>query len=447
MSKPFLMISCPIDTFSGYGARSRDIVRALLKLDKYDVKILPQRWGSTPFGALDRSNPEDIKILQRIVSAPNGQLPRQPDIWMQLTVPNEFQTVGKYNIGLTAGIETTICDPSWIEGVNRMDINFVSSNHAKQIFQNSKFEKRDQGNNVVGMLELNKPIEVLFEGVDLEKYLKTDKLVKTDLIDSLDTIEEDFCYLFVGHWLQGVLGEDRKNVGMTIKIFLETFKNKKNAPALVLKTNGAGCSVMDRDYILQKIDEVRRTVKGQLPNIYLLHGEVSDTDINSLYNHPKIKAMLCLTKGEGYGRPLLEFSLTQKPIIASAWSGHCDFLNPEFSILVKGEVKQLHPSAVIPNMLLAESGWFTPDGPTAGLFLKDVYENYSKYQEKGKRQAYRSRSQFSLEEMGKKLDNLLTQYLPEFPKQVELKLPQIKRISKPEVKVEEIKIEENEINN
>ena len=114
--KQTLFISCPIDTLSGYGARSRDIVKALIKHDKYDIKVISQRWGSTPFGALDRNDPEDQKILNLIWNQP--QLPFQPDIWIQITVPNEFQAVGKYNIGVTAGIETTLCDVSWIEGCN-----------------------------------------------------------------------------------------------------------------------------------------------------------------------------------------------------------------------------------------------------------------------------------------------------------------------------------------
>ena len=47
--KQLVFISAPVDTYSGYGARSRDIVKALLKANKYYIKIIPQRWGSTPF--------------------------------------------------------------------------------------------------------------------------------------------------------------------------------------------------------------------------------------------------------------------------------------------------------------------------------------------------------------------------------------------------------------
>ena len=426
--KQTLFISCPIDTLSGYGARSRDIVKALIKHDKYDIKVISQRWGSTPFGALDRNDPEDQKILNLIWNQP--QLPFQPDIWIQITVPNEFQAVGKYNIGVTAGIETTLCDVSWIEGCNRMNLILASSNHAKQVFQSTSFEKKDKNTNqTVEVVKLTRPVEVLFEGVDLTKYnFVPDDLLDGELVESLDEIEEEFCYLFVGHWLQGVLGEDRKNVGYLIKAFSETFKNRKVRPALILKTNSATCSIMDREDILKKIDEVRKTVKGDLPNVYLLHGELEDRDVNQLYNHPKIKAMVSLTKGEGFGRPLLEFSLTKKPIIASAWSGHMDFLNPEWNVLVGGELKQVHPSAVVQNMILDQSQWFSPNESETGNKLKDVYENYKKYAELAKRQAFKSRTEFSFDKMVDVLDNILTVSIPKQAEFKPLALPKLKKI-------------------
>ena len=48
----------------------------------------------------------------------------------------------------------------------------------------------------------------------------------------LPEIKESFCFLFVGHWMQGAFGHDRKNVGLLVKSFLETFKNKQKQPAL-----------------------------------------------------------------------------------------------------------------------------------------------------------------------------------------------------------------------
>ena len=428
MSKPTLVVSCPIDTYSGYGARARDFVQSIIDLDKYDVKILGQRWGNTRFGYLKDHKNESL--LSRVIP----QMTQQPDIWIQITVPNEFQKVGKYNIGVTAGIETTLCDASWIQGCNNMDLVLVSSEHAKKVFEDSKFNIQDnRTGQVTGHIELQTKVEVLFEGVDIEKYTPLALPVKLDL----DSIDEIFCYLVVGHWLPGVLGEDRKNIGYTIKAFLETFKNrpKGKRPALLLKVQaGSGTSIMDREELLNRIDAIKGTVKGELPNIYLLHGDMSDAEMNELYNHGKVKAMVSLTKGEGFGRPLLEFSLVNKPIIASAWSGHVDFLDNEFVKYVGGTLTPVHPSAAIDKMILQESQWFSADPVEVGRAFKEIFDDYSKWKTAAKRQGHKSRTQFSYEKMRETVDTLLTKYIPEFPKQVELKLPQLKKIELPKLK-------------
>jgi len=423
--KQYCVISCPIDTYSGYGARARDFVKALyqLKKDEYDIKIMPQRWGSTPWGYIN-DHLEEWGFLNALLL--NGQMQKQPEIWIQVTVPNEFQPVGKYNLGVTAGIETTLCHATWIEGVNRMNLTLVSSEHAKAVFQQSAFEQKDNNGITVNQIKLEKPVEVLFEGADLNKYfhISDEDLDGTDLVEELDEIKEEFCYLFVGHWLQGDIGQDRKNVGLLIKTFLETFRNKKQKPALILKMSGAGSSIMDREEILRKIDAIRSQVIGDLPNIYLLHGELDDQDINNLYNHGKVKAMVSLTKGEGFGRPLLEFTLSKKPLITTSWSGHTDFLFMEYVSMVGGQVTQIHPSAVVENMLIPESGWFSPDLKQVEFYLKDVYEKYPKYQERAKQQAHQSKTKFSFDEMKK----LLGLYLDKIPKQVGLQLPKLKKI-------------------
>ena len=420
--KPLFIISCPIDTYSGYGARSRDLVKAIIKLDRYDVKVLPQRWGNTPWGFIE-DHPTTWGFLQPHLLPVGSPLTQQPEIWAQVTVPNEFQKIGKYNIGFTAGIETTIANAEWVLGMNRMDLNFVSSEHSKQVFLTSKFEQRDQKTQqLIKNIEIEKPIEVLFEGVDLDTYLPK----KSEF--NLDQIKEEFAYLFVGHWMKGMLGEDRKNVGLLVKSFYETFKNKKKTPALILKTSGAGASYLDRNIILDKIQQIRSTVEANsLPNIYLLHGEFTDTEINELYNHKKVKAMVSLTKGEGFGRPLLEFSLTKKPIIATNWSGHLDFLNPEFVTLVGGTLNNVHES-VADNLLLRESQWFAPNHVEFAYFLRDMFENYKGYKEKAIRQAHISKTKFNFDGMKEKLGNYLTNAIPKFAQEVKLELPKLKKL-------------------
>ena len=424
MSKPTFLISCPIDTYSGYGSRSRDIVKAIIELDKYEVKILPQRWGQTPKGFI-QNNPEWGFLSKHILSV---QPPNQPEIWMQITVPNEFQPVGKYNIGCTAGIESNIAPGDWIEGCNRMNLILGSSKHTIDVLKNSKWEKRDkQTNQSQGTLEWNGENEIIFEGANTDVY----KPVKSTF--DLSNIKEEFAYLFVGHWMEGQMGEDRKNVGLLIKAFYETFKNKSKKPALILKTSTVGSSYLDRDRILKRVKQIKDSCKSNnLPNVYLLHGEFSDEEINEIYNHSKVKAMVNLTKGEGFGRPLLEFSLVNKPIIASNWSGPVDYLNPEFTTLLQGTMTKIHPSAAN-HMLLADAEWFSVDTGHVGHYLKDVFENYKGYAENAKRQGFQSRSKFSYEEMKEKLGNLFALKIPEFPKQVQLQLPKLKKIELPKL--------------
>jgi len=423
------IIYAPVDTLSGYGSRSRDTVKSIidLKKDEWDIKIIPCGWGNTPLGFINE-NPEWQFLNKHFI---NGPLTQQPDIFIWITIPTEFQKIGKYNIGITAGLETDIVPGDWIEGCNRMDMVLVSSEHSKEAFKRSKFQKQNpQTKQVEGVIELTTPIEVLFEGIDTNVYKFLDKPNKE--IGALNTIPEDFCYLFVGHWLQGDLGEDRKNVGYLIKAFFELFKNKKNKPALVLKTSIIGPSYMDRDEILKRIQMIRKSVNSEdLPNIYLLHGEFTDAEMNELYNHPKVKCMVSLAKGEGFGRPLLEFTQSKKPIITTAFSGPLDFLNKEFVTFINGTLTNVHPSAAN-QWLVQDAKWFTPDPGQVGFYIKDMFENYKNYVDGGKRQGFYAKTNFSFEKMVEKLDEHLKR-IPEIPKQVALKLPQLKKIELPKL--------------
>jgi hypothetical protein len=412
--KPTFIISAPFDTYSGYGARSRDVIKAIIATDKYDVKLLTQRWGNTPFGFCN-DNPEWNNLLDLTIPSP---LTTQPDIWMQITVPNEFQPIGKYNIGVTAGIETTLVPGDFVEGANRMDITLTSSTHSKKAFLDAQYEKKDDKGNVLGVIKMEKPIEVLFEGANTDVYKATNTPCSLDI-----NIKEDFAYLFVGHWLPGDIGEDRKNVGLLIKAFYETFKNKSKKPALVLKTSIIGSSYMDREEVLKRISLIKETVDSKdLPNIYLLHGDFTDSEMNEIYNHSKIKVMISLTKGEGFGRPLLEFSLSKKPIIVSGWSGHMDFLNPEFNIFIGGTLTNVHPSSAN-QFLLKEAQWFSPTHGQIGHSFVETFKNYKKYTEGAKRQAYKSKKEYSWDAMKNLLSSILETNIPEFPKKIKLNIP------------------------
>jgi len=420
MNKPRFVISSPFDTYSGYGARSRDLIKAIIQSDKYQVELLSQRWGDTTWGFC-KDHPEWGFLLNYLGKREWNQTPT--DYWMQITIPNEFQPVGKFNIGVTAGIESDATKPEWVEGLNRMDLNWVSSNHAKTVFQNASFEKMDsRTKQQIGIVKLEKPIEVIFEGVDLTIY----KPLDTPNTIDLSGIKESFCYLFVGHWMQGDFGHDRKNVGVLIKEFYETFKDHKGSkPALILKASVGTSSYISRESILDKIGKIKRSIHSKnLPNVYLLNGEFSDKEINELYNHPKVKAMVTTTKGEGFGRPLLEFSTTGKPIIASGWSGHLDFLNPSFTTLLPGHLENVHPSAAN-AWLVPESKWFQVSGKDLRKSLKNVFKKYKEYSIKGKQQKHYVKTNFSWDKMLSLITDVLNDKnkVPEIAQEVKLDLP------------------------
>ena len=424
--KPTLVFQGPIATRSGYGDHARDLLHSLYKLDKFEVKVISTRWGQTPMDALSYDNPFHKWVVDSII--PTVQ--QKPDIYIQVTVPNEFQPLGFYNIGITAAIETTHCALDWVHGCNRMDLIIVPSEHSKKSLVDSIYNEQDkQSGQMIAQHKIQKPIEILFEGFD-EFDFGTETVV---YVSELDAIKEDFAFLFVGHWLRGDLGEDRKNVGMMIKTFAMAFKNEKVKPALVLKTSSAGFSVMDRERTIKKIREVLGNDYKSVP-VYLLHGDLTPAQMNGLYEHPKVKAMLNFTKGEGFGRPLLEFSLTGKPVIVSNWSGHIDFLKSGGAVLLEGELKPVHESAA-DQFLLKESQWFNVNISKALTTIKDVYKNYDKYKTEAFQLGKQNRQNFSLEKMTKLFDGILNHYgiyTKTQPKFQSLQLPKLKMLSKNE---------------
>ena len=427
MSKPLVLVTAPVATRSGYGSHSRDICRSLISMDKYNVKIFPVRWGTTPQNALNDADPNDKVIIDRLMVDVN--LEKQPDVHIHIVIPNEFQPVAKYNIGITAGIETTACPPEWIEGMNRMDLNIVPSKFTKETLENMSFDRVDeQSKEKIGELKVNKPIEILFEGTDTNIFKKT-KVFSKELNDKFSKIKEDFCFLFVGHWLQGDLGNDRKDTGMLVKTFYETFKNVKNSPALLMKSSGATFSLIDKREMLVKIEDIKKTVDAKvLPNIYLLHGDLTDDEMNELYNHPKVKSHVTFTHGEGFGRPLLEASISQKPVIAPNWSGHVDFLTKNLSVLLGGSMKKVSKQSFQKGIYVKDSYWFTVNYQAASKVLKNIFQNYERFALNAAKQGTINKSRFSLNKMTEIFEKILDDNVPEFPKEVKLKLPKLKKV-------------------
>jgi glycosyltransferase involved in cell wall biosynthesis len=416
MRKPFLLFRGPVKTRSGYGAHSRDLLEALYKMDMFDIKIDSCAWGSTPLTALEENNIFHKWIESNIVTSLNGE----PEIYIQVTVPNEFQRMGKINIGITAGIETTVAPKNWIDGCNKMDLIIATSEFSKDVLLSTVYNETD---NVTGKLikqhRIEKPVSVLFEGIDTDIYNNVYNGIDLD-------IKEEFAYLFVGHWLKGNVGQDRKDVGMLIRCFTEAFKGQEDKPALVLKTSSASFSIKQREEFRKKIEGLVGETENP-PSIYLLFGDLSNNEMNELYNHPKVKSMVSITKGEGFGRPLLEFTMTGKPVIASNWSGHKDFLPMDKAIMIGGKLTDVDDSA-IDDFIIKGSKWFTANYNEFVEVLKLVMKDYETFLSKSEVLRIENKENFSMEKMIDKFKSLIPLEVKEEPIQKQLNLPKLNKI-------------------
>ena len=415
--KPTLVFQGPIFTRSGYGDHCRDLMKSLRKMDKYDIKIVPLRWGSTPQNQVDGETEFGRWMLERVIP----QLDYKPNVFVQVSVANEFEPKGEYNIGITAGVETTICPKDFIDGCNKMNLILVPSNFTKQNLAGTVYQQQDQNTKqIIGELRITTPIEVLFEGVDTEIFSKGSGK------DVLANVKEDFNFLIVGHWLKGDLGQDRKDIGMAIKTFATVFQYmpKDKRPGLIVKTSHAGFSVIDREGTREKLEGVLKTFGNKCPSVYLVHGDMEETDMSNLYHHPKVKAMISFAKGEGYGRPMAEFTLTGKPIIASGWSGQLDFLPAENAVLLEGSLTPVHESAA-DQFCMKEAQWFTANYSNAANKIYDVYNNYNTYLQKSAGLKENTLKNFTLDKMNEKFEQILNTYVKEQPKLVPFNMPTV----------------------
>jgi len=414
------IISSPVATQSGYGHHAREFITNAFKYKNNDwnIKLVSMPWGHTPF-----TYPLPIEWMKNIIPLP---LREQPDIWVQITVPNEFQPVGKFNIGVTAGTEGDVCPEAWIESINKMQLIVVPSEFTKKSFENTAEKHK---------LTITTTIKVIPEYFNESVYNKNNN---TTNILELKNIKESFCFLFVGHWLQGQLGEDRKNITGMLHTFFDTFKNKNNPPAMILKTSGATYSIVDKNEITKNVNQLKKLFpkNTKLPNVYILHGDLTDNEMNALYNDTKIKSMVSFTKAEGFGRPLLEFTTTGKPIIAPHYSGPADFLNKEYITELPGGLTPIHPTAQN-DFLIGDAKWFTPDYKYASKVFKEIVKHYNKFLSRSRKHIKYSNDNFSSTAVTKHYDELfkyIDTKIANVPMYQPLNLPELNKIELPKLK-------------
>jgi glycosyltransferase involved in cell wall biosynthesis len=406
MKKTLLYVS-PILSRSGYGDHAREFAKFLLtKKSEFDIKLAGTKWGINPQTALEEE-PKLNKELSKFFISEDESF-SGCDIYIQLGLPSEFKSIGKYNIGITAGAETDKVSSSFIDGANEMDLLIVPSEFTKETFLNSSYTDANKKE-----VNVNTPIVVVNEYADASYYEPTDSVID---IQEMSDIHESFCFLFVGQWIQTQQDDGgRKNIRSLINSFLSAFTDTENPPALVIKSHGANFSVSDYHNTYDKIKEIIQEHPSEVkPNIYLLHGDFTPNEMSDIYKHPKIKAFVTHTRGEGFGRPILEASLCGIPILATKWSGHLDIIDKKNSILLPGTLKQVGSESgpFSSNLFLETSSWMEVDNQYSADCMKRVFSEYEKYKQKADKLQKINLTKFSQSKIEETYNSVFSEYIP-----------------------------------
>ena len=389
--KKKILIKAPILSRSGYGEQSRFALQALRsREDLFDIYLVNIPWGKT--GQTISTDAErqwiDDCILKTMMYTQQGGA--QFDMSLQITIPNEFEKIAPVNVGYTAGIETTKIAAEWIDKCNAMvDRVVVVSNHSKKVFENTKYDVKDQHGNDVPNWGINVPVEAINYCV---------RLHEPESVALEFTTDNNF--LVVSQW------GPRKNVDNTIKWFMEVFKDDPTA-GLVLKTNTVSDSITDRIYTGNRLEMLLHAYAGHKCKVYLVHGDLTPGQLAWLYQHPKMKALINIGHGEGFGLPLFEAACNGLPLITTTWSGQMDFLcvpNKKGKqvprvIPVNYDVQKIQKEAVWKGVLVEDSMWAYPKEASYKRALTACIEKEKHYKQEAKRLQKHILENFTTEKM------------------------------------------------
>lgn len=370
--KQRILLKGPFLSLSGYGYQARFALEAIrTREDLFDIYIINTGWGQTSW--LTEDTPVKKYIEEKIVKTIQYiQSGGKFDINLQVTIPNEVEQNAPINVLYTAGIETTRVAPQWLEKVNLVDKVIVVSNHSKQVFENTQYDIHDQNGKKQGLLECETP-------VDAVNYCIKDHEKKSLDID----LDYDFNFLTMAQW------GPRKDLENVVFSFLNEFWEEE--VGLVIKTSIKNNSLIDRinvedrlESILQKAFETKDEDKKKC-KFYLLHGAMTNEELMGLYHNKDIKAFVTSTHGEGFGLSLFESAYNNLPVIAPAWSGHCDFLYRGKDPLcreLKYTLNRVNKEAVWEGVIQEDSMWCYVKPEELMKQMREVYDNIEEYEEK-----------------------------------------------------------------
>lgn len=383
----------PVYTSSGYGLHSRQLLRALLSDEIFDVYVEPLAWGNCAWTTEEKDKELIRPLIEKYMRHKQEGKGDDWDLHIHCRIPNEFTRRGKFVVGVTAGTETDRISPNWVQKINETDITIVPSAHAKASFDNTVVDWENQQTGERGSLKVQKPVLVCNEGVDTSVFRKLQPEELSEPFRSLK-LPAEFNFLCVGQWGKGSYGEDRKNIANTIRWFIEAFRCRKDV-GLVLKLNMSRNHLLDEEMVIRRIEEIKANYdKDDVPPIHLVHGYLKPEEMASLYNHPQIKAFVSLSNGESWGLPLLEAAACELPVISTDWGGQLSFLKKGFFSPVAYDLKEIPAAAVWEPILVKGSRWANVREDDAKHRLQKMVAQYFKPKEWAKELAKEIKEKF-----------------------------------------------------
>lgn len=381
-----VIIRGPLLSQSGYGVHCRQVFKWLLN-SGHDISCQVLPWGITPWYL----NPDSLngligQIMQR--TAPPEDM---YDISFQVQLPDEWDTsLAKKNIGITAAVETSFCNPNWVQACNRMDGIIVPSEFTKSVLENS------------GKLE--KPIEVIPESFP-ENFVNDRNPIKFLKLKSKHN------FLLFGQLTHPQPEFDRKNTVYAIKWFCEKFKNRKDV-GLIIKTNMGTNSTVDKRMSSQTLSNILTQVRqGKFPRVTLLHGNMDSDELFKLYNDQSLIGLISATRGEGYGLPMIEAAAAGLPVMATDWSGHKTFLQDGCWLPIKYTLVPLQEQRTDDRIFMKGSCWAAADENDFKLGLEKLHKQRSSYRKKALAQREVILDKFSQSYIEKLYDNFMENIL------------------------------------
>ena len=361
--KKSILLKGPLLTRSGYGEQARFALRSLKsRQDLFDIYIQPINWGMTSWMI---EHNEDRTWIDQTIEKTIGYIQSggRFDYSLQVTIPLEWENLATFNIGYTAGIETNKVAHTWIEKGNFMDKIIVVSSHSKQTYENTIYDAINQATNEKVTLKLDTDITAV--NYPVKTFSDSEKLnLKLDY---------DFNFLCVAQ-----MGP-RKNIQNTIKWFTEEFYNEE--VGLIVKSNIAKNCLMDRLRLKADLQRMMQPYRDRKCKFYLIHGDMTDSEIHSLYRHPKVNAFLALPHGEGFGLPIFEAAYSGIPVVATGWSGQLDFLVDESGMEqfynVAFDMQPVQDNVVWENVIIKESMWAFPREESAKQKMRLCYNQHA----------------------------------------------------------------------